>query len=143
MRLLLILTLSFISLFGLKLTKSGNYVIDDTNKLMWQDTKDNIYVRLIHDDAKQYCKKLTLANFNDWRLPTVENHKKIVDKLRKSKTKINKAFRYRLPDDYWLEDRTWIRNFGLYGYYINLVDGNAYYQNRTYKMFVRCVRDMK
>ena len=143
MKIITLLLVSFLSLYALKLTKSGPYVIDDTHKLMWQDNKDNIYLRMIQDKAANYCKKLNLANFSDWRLPTVKENKYVVDKTRRGKTKINKAFRYRMPDDYWLNDRTWVRNFGLYGYYINLTDGNAYYQNRTYKMFIRCVRDMK
>jgi len=143
MKIITILLISFLSLFALKLTKNGSYVIDDTNKLMWQDDKDNIYLRMVQDKAIKYCEKLQLANFNDWHLPTVNENEHIVDKNRRGKTKINKVFRYRMPDDYWLQDRTWVRNFGLYGYYINLTDGNSYYQNRTYKMFVRCVRDMK
>jgi len=143
MKIITILIISFVSLFALKLTKSGNYVIDDTHKLMWQDTKDNIILQLNHDEAISYCNKLKLDGFRDWRLPTVKNYLKIVDKQRRINIKINKAFRYRTQFDYWTNDRTWIRNFGLYGYYLKFENGAAYYQNRTYDMFIRCVRDMQ
>jgi hypothetical protein len=143
MKILTILLISFLSVFALKLTKSGNYVIDDTHKLMWQDTKDNAYVQVIHDKAVAYCKNLNLDGFTDWYLPTVEQLKHTIDKKRRSNIKINKAFRHKTQFDYWASDRTWIRNFGLYGYYVKYKNGAAYYQNRTYKMFVRCVRDIK
>jgi hypothetical protein len=140
--LLLLLISSF--LFGVKLTKSGNYVIDDTNKLMWQDTYDNVKLRFTQGEAKEYCESLVLNGFSNWRLPTVENYKTIIDKSRvRQELMINKAFRYILPENYWADDRTWVRNFGLYGYFVFFKSGAIYYQNRSYKKFVRCVRDIK
>jgi len=127
-----------------KLTKSGDYVIDDANKLMWQDTYDNVKYRFTQDEAQEYCNSLVLSGFSNWRLPTVENYKTIIDKTRvREELMINKAFKYILPENYWAEDRTWIRNFGLYGYYVFFKSGSIYYQNRTYKKFVRCVREIK
>ena len=111
---------------------------------MWQDTMDNVKVRVNHDNAIKYCEDLTQNGFYDWRLPTVEEHKNILDKTRvKEEIMINRAFKYVLKDDYWLNDRTWTRNFGRYAYYLVIKSGAFYYQNRTYEKFVRCVRDMK
>ncbi len=127
-----------------KLTKSGDYVIDDANKLMWQDTYDNVKYRFTQDEAQEYCNSLVLSGFSNWRLPTVENYKTIIDKTRtREELMIKKAFKYILPENYWTGDRTWIRNFGLYGYYVFFKSGSIYYQNRTYKKFVRCVREIK
>lgn len=127
-----------------QLTKSGDYVIDDSNKLMWQDTYDNVKLRHTQDQAVEYCNQLVLSGYSNWRLPTVENYKTIIDKTRiKEELMIHKAFKYTLPEKYWTEDRTWVRNFGLYGYYVFFKSGSIYYQNRTYNKFVRCVRDIK
>jgi len=131
-------------LMGNKLTKSGDYVIDDANKLMWQDTYDNVKYRFTQDQALEYCDKLVLSGYSNWRLPTVANYKTIIDKTRViEELMIKKAFKYILPENYWADDRTWVRNFGLYGYYVFFKSGAIYYQNRTYKKFVRCVRDIK
>jgi len=131
-------------LFAGKLTRSGNYVIDDKNKLMWQDTKENIKILLTQEDAVKYCKNLHLGGFNDWQLPSVKNYKTIIEKKSKrSLLKINKAFKYTKRDNYWAKDRTWIRNFGEYGYYVYFKSGTIYYQNRTYSKYVRCVRNLK
>jgi hypothetical protein len=136
--------MSFLALFAMKLTKSGNYVIDDKNKLMWQDTKANTKILVTQDQAIEYCKKLTLSGFGDWELPTVENVETIIDKKRvRAQLMINKAFKHVRKDNYWLKDRTWLRNFGKYGYYIFFKSGSIYYQNRTYPKYVRCVRKLK
>lgn len=127
-----------------KLTKSGSSVIDDKNKLMWQDTKDNVRILLTHEHAIEYCEKLNFKGFSDWKLPTIEEYKTIIDKKRvRDQLMINKAFKYTKRDDYWASDRTWIRNFGLYGYYVFFKSGTIYYQNRTYPKYVRCVRSLK
>ena len=49
-----------------KLTKSGDYVIDDANKLMWQDTYDNVKHRYTQEQAVEYCENLVLSGFSDW-----------------------------------------------------------------------------
>lgn len=140
--LLVIILSSFI--FGAKLTRSEEYVIDDQNKLMWQDNYDTVKIRLNQENAVKYCENLSFAGFSDWRLPDREEYKTIIDKTRKDELKINRAFKYILPENYWTKDRTWQRNFGRYGYYVFFKSGAIYYQNRVaYKKFVRCVRDIK
>jgi len=144
MRLIIILLLVINTLFGIKLTKSGDFVIDDHNKLMWQDSFINVNKRLTHQEAIEYCKKLNINGITNWRLPTVEEYKLIIDKRRVTKQiMIHRAFKYVIQDDYWANDRTWLRNFGQYGYYILVKSGSIYYQNRSYKKFVRCIRDIK
>lgn len=125
-----------------ELTKSGDYVVDKTNNKMWQDTKENIELRLYQKNAKKYCQKLNLAGFGNWHLPTRKELKQIVDMGRKDEFKISKAFSFALPDDYWTQDVTW-RSLGQYGYYIYFKSGTVYYQNKNYPKYVRCVRDMK
>lgn len=125
-----------------ELKKSGDYVIDKQYNLMWQDTKDNINVLVSHIKAPEYCKNLHLGGHTDWRVPTVDEYKTIIDKKRKDELMIDRAFVFINQDDYWTYDRTW-RNFGRWGYYIFFKSGAAYYENRTYPKYIRCVRDLK
>ena len=139
MKILIILIISLICV-NAKLVKNNGIVIDTINKLIWQDNKNNITLRMSQDEAIQYCHKLGL-----WRLPTMQEYKTILDKQRAKQQEISlhKAFRYVLKTDYWTQDRTWIRNFGKYGYYLKIKSGNFYYDNRNYKKFVRCVKDFR
>lgn len=144
MKVLFILFISTILLFSANLTKSGDYVIDDTHKLMWQDSKENVKVRLTHEKAIEYCDKLSANGFSDWKLPNNQEYIYIIDKSRiKKEIMLDKSFRYVIKDDYWTSDRTWLRNFGRYAYFIFIKSGSIYYQNRAYEKFVRCVREME
>ncbi len=144
MKIFTLLCICILTLFAAKLTRSGNYVIDDKNKLMWQDMRENTKILVTQDHAIEYCEKLALGGFHDWKLPTIENYETIINKKRiRAQLMINKAFKYVKRDDYWSSDRTWIRNFGAYGYYVFFKSGTVYYQNRTYPKYVRCVRNLK
>jgi hypothetical protein len=143
MRIFILMAFSFIYLFSITLEKKGDVVIDNINHLMWQDTQDNIRILKTHSTIQTYCDKLRLNDYINWRVPSVSEYKYIIDKNRKHNiAKINKAFKYTLLDNYWTDDRTW-RNLGKYGYYVYFKSGTIYYQNRTYKKLVRCVRDIK
>ena len=138
---LLIISSSFI--FSLGLRKSGNSVIDRDNNLVWQDHKDNVKLELKHDEAVKYCKLLKQDNFTNWRLPSIEEYKKIINNSRKKDDEImiDKAFYHIIQGDYWTSNRTWMRNFGKYAYFIFIKSGHIYYQNRDYYKNIRCVRD--
>jgi len=55
-----------------------NEIITDTKTgLMWQkETAPRTYT---WQEAVEYCKNLTLAGYDDWRLPTIEELFSIVD----------------------------------------------------------------
>jgi len=130
------------NIYAKELIRSGEYIIDDTHKKMWQDNRETRELRMTHKEAVEYCQSLHFKGFSDWRLPSKDEVKLIVDKTRNSDIKINKVFRNVAKDSYWLNDRTWIRNFGQYGFYIFIKSGAIYYQNRAYLKYVRCVRDI-
>ena len=142
MKIIFLSIVSILVLYSSNLKKNGNYVIDSSNYLMWQDHKDNAQITLSQKRAVEYCQKLTLGNYTDWELPSVENYKTIIDKTREDEIMIDKAFKHIVQKGYWTKDRTW-RNFGLWGYYIYFKSGTAYYENRTYFKYVRCVRTYK
>jgi hypothetical protein len=129
-------------LFSSTIYKSGNYVIDETHHLMWQDTKENTIMLGSQEEAINYCKELTLGGYSNWELPTKKEYKYIVDKTRTDEIMLHKAFRYIKQEGYWTQSRTW-RNFGRYGYYIFIKSGTLYYENRTYPKFFRCVRSIQ
>ena len=142
MKNILIFLLMCSSLYSNSFQQNENYIIDKQHNLIWQDTTDNINIRISHSKAIQYCKKLSLNGLVNWRLPSVKEYRYIIDKTRTDEIMINKSFRYILPTGYWTSDTTW-RNFGRWGYYIFFKSGTAYYDNKTYKKFVRCVKDLK
>ena len=144
MKIVTLLCLFVLVASAAKLTRSGDAIIDDQNKLMWQDTRANVRVLLTQEHAVEYCEKLNLKGFNNWKLPTIKEYETIINRKRvRANLMINKAFKFALRDDYWSQDRTWLRNFGEYGYYVFFKSGTIYYQNRTYPKYVRCVRNLK
>ncbi len=140
MKFVLIVCLFTYSLFGAELFKESNIVYDKKNKLAWQDTKDNVTQIASQDDSIKYCEELTLDGYSNWRLPSVDEYKTIIDLTRKDELMINRTFKYTLPSDYWTKDRTW-RTLWRYGYYIFFKSGSVYYENRSYKKLIRCVSD--
>ncbi len=140
MKILAYLLISCIYLLSANLSKSGNYVKDTEHNLLWQDQKANVVMLGSQVKAVEYCEALSLGGYSNWRLPTVDEYKYIIDKTRTDELMINRSFSYILPEGYWTQDRTW-RTFGRYGYYIYFKSGTAYYENRTYPKFFRCVRD--
>lgn len=117
---------------------SSQVVIDDTNKLVWVDNQTNLLNKLTHEEATEYCASLKHARYSDWRLPSVDEFKTIVDKKNKSNF-INRAFRYNHNDGYWADKALW-RTLWFYADYMHFVSGTAYYDSRHKTKYVRCVR---
>jgi hypothetical protein len=128
------------TLYGAAFIKSGNTVVDSVHNLLWQDHLDNTNILKSQAGAVEYCQNLSQSGFSDWRLPSVEEYKYILDKTRKDEIMINKKFHHIVQDGYWTIDKTW-RTLNRYGYYIYFKSGTFYYENKTYPKYVRCVRD--
>lgn len=120
--------------------KKGDTVHDSETKLIWQD---NIAVEgkeMLYGEAKSYCKKLSLAGVEDWRLPTVEELQSIVD-LTRYDPAIKRGFHFAASESYWSStlyaddaDRAWDVNFK---------SGSMENNRHSYDYYVRCVRDEK
>ncbi len=53
----------------------------DESKLEWQDDNDvDMISWKTWKEALEYCENLNLANYNDWRLPNINELKSIVDR---------------------------------------------------------------
>jgi len=70
---------------------SKEIVTDNITGLMWQDNSEAKTLLLTWQGAMDYCDGLTLGEYNDWRLPAVEELESIVDYGR-SYLVINQAF---------------------------------------------------
>ena len=126
-----------------------NVVICSEKKLgdlMWQDEEQSF--KGTWDEAQEYCKKLSLAGYKDWRLPTRMELLSIAEKSTYNPA-INKAFKnvaYETSDksekiygDYWSSiksaapyGRVWSVFFGSGGEFWDVFSG---------RHFVRCVRE--
>jgi hypothetical protein len=116
---------------------NGNGTVTDIEtKLMWQQAtadKMNWYV------AKPYCKDLRLAGYTDWRLPTLDELKTLVDQSWGNNPTINRTF---FPGTvsafYWASSTS--------AYYMNDSWGLSFYNGVIYKynplssLYVRAVR---
>lgn len=141
MKIIILALISFVFLFSKQMYKNSNFVVDKKHNLMWQDHRENTKILISHIKASTYCDELKLGGFANWRIPSINEYKYIIDKSRGNKPMINKAFRHILADGYWAKNRTW-RTLGKYGYYVFFKSGAIYYQNRTYPKYIRCVRSI-
>lgn len=111
--------------------------IDTETQLAWQN---NSAVQEIKKDwyaAKSYCEALVLANWDQWRLPTIKELQTLVD-TTKAKPAIKDEFDFTAASYYWSstprvndEYNAWLVNFE-YGY--------TDYSSTSGKNYVRCVR---
>ena len=120
---------------------SQDVVVDSSRSLMWQDSIENVKVEKSHEDALAYCDELIFAGYTNWRLPTAQEYKTIVNKSNE-KNYINYAFKYNLPKGYWAHKAHW-RTLWFYADYMNFISGTVYFDSRHKKKSVRCVRDMR
>jgi hypothetical protein len=112
-------------------------IFDTRTKLVWQQSSSS--KQYTWKDAHKYCEKLNLAGYNDWRLPTIEELKTLIEK--KHKPTICPAFKCK-SDWYWYWSSSsfvggplvaWLVGFGFGGVGVSDVD-------KGYQGFVRAVR---
>lgn len=142
-RYLFILVLFFNLCFALELQRDNslNIVTDRTNALMWVDDISVLKIKKSHQDAEDYCDNLTFANFQNWRIPEIEELELIVDK-NNERSFINRAFKYNIKDGFWARKAHW-RTFWFYADYMYFMSGTPYYDSRHKLKYIRCVRNLE
>ncbi len=114
---------------------SKGVVVDTSTNLMWQDDVPSVQKTWI--EAINYCENLTLASYDDWRLPNFNELYMLADRSR-SNPAISSVFQNVVSSLYWsstsfafVPDSAW--GVGFYGGYDGWggKDGSGY---------VRCVR---
>ncbi len=118
--------------------ETANTVVDPKTGLMWQkgETEEMRWYR-----AKQYCLDLTLAGYNDWRLPnkdTLQNMFAWKEGGHYSKKDLHKMFPDIQSSDYW-SSTTRVQNTS-YVWYVNFSYGYEHYNNMSNSYYFRCVR---
>lgn len=61
-------------------SKRGNIVTDSITKLQWQD--DAVGEQMSWQEAIKHCEGLSLDGYSDWRLPTINELKSIIDRSK-------------------------------------------------------------
>lgn len=114
-------------------------VYDKSTNLVWQDNKSEEIV-LDWNDAVDYCNELSLAEYEDWRLPSIEELETIVDhKYHYIKKGL---LNYQRREGYWSNTRV-VQTESLYAW--SLLDGfrsSPKYKKES-RHHVRCVRGTK
>ena len=131
---------------NLKRDASLEVVVDSDNGLMWQDFADNTSAKYDWENSIQYCETSTHADFDDWRLPNInELLYAIPNEIFEHQTEVvfpdgelwTPTASFRHP--YWssttssrVEDRAWA---------IESVSYNSQYFIKADDYNVRCVRN--
>ena len=141
-------------------TRSGDIVTDEITGLMWQDdTNVSIITKqwLIQanydtcsfdyssaacpdtsgDTAESYCSDLTLGGFTNWRLPTIQELRGIVD-YSMSYPSINSIFINGDSNYYWSSNTS--ASYSLGAWIIYFGNGNDEYYDKSMSNYIRCVR---
>lgn len=115
-------------------------VCSDTyvGELTWQDNQSAKSVKMRWGNAKEYCSSLSHAGFNDWRLPSIEELRSIVDFTRYNPS-IKKAFNHTAIDDLYWSSTVGADNSS-YAWFVNFSYGYDDRYVNSYPYYVRCVR---
>lgn len=62
-----------------RFTRENEIVTDNITELMWQDD-NSVNTRYDWQEANHFAAKLSLGGFNDWRLPSIDELRSILDK---------------------------------------------------------------
>jgi len=116
---------------------NGDGTVTNTDTgLMWQkDTDPDIYE---WQDALSYCENLTLAGYDDWRLPNVNELQSLVDYERYDPTINTTYFPNTLSSFYW--SSTTYAYDPSYAWYVRFNDGYVLDCSKSYFYYVRAVR---
>lgn len=125
-------------------------VTDMDTKLIWLDDIDVKIDRREWQGAMDHCNNLSLAGYDDWRLPTRMELLGIADKSKYNPA-IKPGFKY-VDGSCWLEDGYWSSSeFALnkpnelrkYAWFVSFCSGKTDYTTEVDPKRVRCVRDIQ
>lgn len=115
--------------------------LDDKTGLIWQDNKAVSDIEKTYAEAKQYCQKLTVDGFSDWRLPTIRELYTIID-LSKDRPVIKNGFTQR-PDEWFWSSTLFAGDPQKEAWRVSFSYGEAEPSRQDRALHVRCVRNVK
>lgn len=125
-----------------RFTRENNMVVDNEHGLMWQDD-ESVNNRIDWEEANKMTGKFKLGNYDDWRLPSIDELLSIANK--NNAPNLDKIFLNR-PFTTWssveYKDKRFI--YAVFYDEINIVALiNTDAMHKTEELFVRYVRDIK
>ena len=120
---------------NLVINKDGT-ITDTCTGLMWQ--KEAATLKMTWQDAIEYCENLSFSDFNDWRLPTLNELRSIVDYSKFNPAINQDLFKGFLSAFYWSSTSTNDSMGGAWGLYFNNGLGDRKYKDLS--NYVRAVR---
>jgi len=136
--LMMIIIFSFIESKNLEYEKSKNIVIDQKNKLMWQDNAEVTQYLETYITAKVYCENTILNGYIDWRVPSIDELINIIDVTNKNS--VHKKFQYIMPNIY--STNSTLQSDNKYIWSIDFRSGNILTAKKLSENYIRCVRDI-
>ena len=109
-------------------TKIGNLYFQDSN----------LPVEMYWKDACEYCEKLKLGGFSDWRLPNLEELKLAYKNKGKLKN-VKPNYHWSITNNYYWST-TKGNSDSSHSWIVNFYSGYDSYRNQTTSYYVRCVR---
>ena len=130
----LLLTLSLLTTTALF---SKDVVYDNTSGLLWQDSNDNKELSITYHEAKEYCSKLVIGEYKDFRIPTLYELQTIID-YKNYKPAILTGFKYVDNQTYW-SSTTFVDDTREV-WTINFTKGSRSVKAKHYDRNIRCVQ---
>jgi len=110
-------------------------VTDTTTGLMWQQETSE---KMTWESAISYCETLTLAGYDDWRMPNINELQSIVDYSKSSPSIDTTYFPDTVSSDYW--SSTTLAYGSSDAWRVLFVLGNVYNNDKSASYYVRAVR---
>ncbi len=129
-----------ISLLFTMSVAENTMVKDIKNGLMWEDTPHVQETKITQPRAMKYCSKLKIGEFNDWRLPTIQELLTIVDYKRINPALI-KEFSYIEKESYYWSN-TLVADADDEFWGVNFKRGASSKASEYYDRYARCVRNL-
>lgn len=130
-------TLNNVEYVLIEIPKEVRLYTSTINNLMWEDTKDAVNKDITWEKAYTYCATLKIADYEDFRLPTIDE----LHELYENKDEIYNGFGGKF---YW-SDTTFKGETKIWDYSV-VKDFNDGTNKKSIKEFekgrVRCVRDL-
>ena len=112
-------------------------VTDDIKGLMWQQEDDN--APRTWESAISYCESQSLANYTDWRMPTLKELRSIVEKSKFSPAIDSAFFPNTNSSAYWTS-KTAPAVIKTLKWNVDFFGGDDTYTDMSVFNYIRCVR---
>jgi len=133
---IILLILIGLNLLNADFIKSGDIVKESVSNLEFQDDMQN--TTMTWQSALSYCENLTLGGYSDWRLPSINELKAIVDRSKIAPAIVS-TFTNTGSNNYWSATTTEYNK--TYAWTLRSYYGDIDYVLKTSSNGVRCVRD--